>query len=670
MKLDFFPWRSLKTRVTLFTVAIFLISIWTLAFYVSQKLHVDMQKLLGKQQFATVTVKADEVNRELGDHLSALGRIASSLTPSLLSQPDTLLAFLEERPVLFNQFSGGVIVVGLGGAVLAEAPLQAQRSGANYLTIDCVAGAIKEGRSTIGKPFLDKSLNTAVFCISVPVRDTQGVVIGALVGITILNQSNFLDHITESYFGKSGYFVLVEPETRMIITATGHVRIMEKLSTPGSNWLFDRFISGNDESGVTQDSPAVEVLVSAKRIPVANWFIMAAMPTDEAFVLILDMKRYMLEATLFLTVLAGSLTWWMIRRELAPMLSAAKTLATLSDTPHSLQPLPIADHDEIGELIGGFNRLLEVLGQREAELRESETRFKALHNASFGGIAIIDNGIILDCNQGLSKLTGYSTEELVGMDGILLIAPEWQATVMQNIRDQFEQPYDAEGIHKDGTRFHVGIRGQSIPYKGRMVRVTELLDITERKRMEEQARQLAFHDSLTKLPNRRLLNDRLRQTMSASKRNGCYGALMFLDLDNFKPLNDTHGHGVGDLLLIEVANRLRASVRETDTVARFGGDEFVVMLGDLSASHAESVIQAQTVAEKIRLILSTSYRLPIAQPGKADTFVEHYCTVSIGVTLFINNNTSGDDIIKGADTAMYQAKESGRNAVRFFTSPA
>jgi diguanylate cyclase (GGDEF)-like protein len=188
--------------------------------------------------------------------------------------------------------------------------------------------------------------------------------------------------------------------------------------------------------------------------------------------------------------------------------------------------------------------------------------------------------------------------------------------------------------------------------------------------MEEQARQLAFHDSLTKLPNRRLLNDRLRQTMSASKRNGCYGALMFLDLDNFKPLNDTHGHGVGDLLLIEVANRLRASVRETDTVARFGGDEFVVMLGDLSASHAESVTQAQTVAEKIRLILSTSYRLPIAQPGKADTFVEHYCTVSIGVTLFINNNTSGDDIIKGADTAMYQAKESGRNAVRFFALPA
>jgi len=122
--------------------------------------------------------------------------------------------------------------------------------------------------------------------------------------------------------------------------------------------------------------------------------------------------------------------------------------------------------------------------------------------------------------------------------------------------------------------------------------------------------------------------------------------------------------------LIEVANRLRASVRETDTVARFGGDEFVVMLGDLSASHAESVTQAQTVAEKIRLILSTSYRLPIAQPGKADTFVEHYCTVSIGVTLFINNNTSGDDIIKGADTAMYQAKESGRNAVRFFALPA
>ena len=669
MRLNFFQWRSLKSRVTVFALAIFLASIWILAFYVSQKLQEDLQQLLAKQQFSVVSVKADEVNRELGERLMALGRISSSLMPDPLTEAEALSELLDERPVLLTQFSGGVIVVGLDGVVVAEAPLPAQRVGINYLAVDSVATTINDGRSAISQPFMDKALHAPVFVMGVPIRDIQGVVIGALVGVTILNQRNFLDQITESYYGKSGYYVLVEPESRKIITTTGRVRIMEDLPPVASNPLFDHFVAGNDEIGVTRDAPGVDILASAKRIPVANWFLIAALPTEEAFSLIHGMKKYMLEVTLFLTVLAGGLTWWMIRRELAPMLSAVKTLATLSNAPQSPQPLPIAVHDEIGELIEGFNRLLEVLGQRETALRESETRFRALHNASFGGISINDQGVILDCNQGLSSLTGYSIEELIGMDGTSLIAPEWRETVIQNIRNGFEQSYDAEGMRKDGTRYHLGIRGQNIPYKGRMVRVTEFRDITERKQMEEQARQLAFHDALTKLPNRRLLNDRLRQSMSASKRSGCYGALMFLDLDNFKPLNDTHGHGVGDLLLVEAANRLLTCVREVDTVARFGGDEFVVMLNDLSENRSESVTQALIVGEKIRAILSAGYRLPITRAGKADIFVEHYCTVSIGVALFVNHDASAEEVLKCADTAMYQAKASGRNAVHFYDVP-
>ena len=129
-------------------------------------------------------------------------------------------------------------------------------------------------------------------------------------------------------------------------------------------------------------------------------------------------------------------------------------------------------------------------------------------------------------------------------------------------------------------------------------------DITERKQMEDQVHQLAFYDTLTHLPNRRLLDDRLSQTMAASKRSACYGALMFLDLDNFKPLNDMHGHVVGDLLLIEAADRLEACVREMDTVARFGGDEFVVMISDLDADKSRIDAQARLIAEKIRVALS------------------------------------------------------------------
>ena len=192
-------------------------------------------------------------------------------------------------------------------------------------------------------------------------------------------------------------------------------------------------------------------------------------------------------------------------------------------------------------------------------------------------------------------------------------------------------------------------------------------DNADRKMAEEQIRNLAFYDTLTQLPNRRLLNDRLTQTMAASKRNGRYAAMMFLDLDNFKPLNDTYGHGVGDLLLIEVALRIKSCVREIDTVARFGGDEFIVMLSELNEDKAESTTEASNVAEKIRSALAEPYTLKFQQNGKTES-VEHHCTSSIGVVLFINHEASVDDLFKWADIAMYQAKAAGRDLIRFYES--
>lgn len=183
--------------------------------------------------------------------------------------------------------------------------------------------------------------------------------------------------------------------------------------------------------------------------------------------------------------------------------------------------------------------------------------------------------------------------------------------------------------------------------------------------LNEEIHNLAFHDTLTQLPNRRLLEDRLVQTMAASKRSGLYCALLFLDMDNFKTLNDTHGHIAGDLLLIEAARRLNGCVREMDTVARFGGDEFVVVLGELDVDKARSVTQASIVAEKIRAALGEPYALKIREADRAE-IIEHHCTSSIGAVLFVNHGASAEDILRWADTAMYQAKEAGRNLIRFY----
>ncbi|KIM09910.1 MAG: hypothetical protein KU29_01265 [Sulfurovum sp. FS06-10] len=188
-------------------------------------------------------------------------------------------------------------------------------------------------------------------------------------------------------------------------------------------------------------------------------------------------------------------------------------------------------------------------------------------------------------------------------------------------------------------------------------------DISERKMMEEEVHHLAFYDALTQLPNRRLLHERLKNAISTSKRNGLYHALIFLDLDNFKPLNDANGHTLGDLLLIEVAQRLKSSVREVDTVARFGGDEFVVIITDLSRDKIEAAEKAMGVATKIHHAFTQPYILPLGEEIFEGLEIEHHCTASIGVILFSDHEGSEDELIKWADNAMYQAKAKGRNQI-------
>ena len=177
----------------------------------------------------------------------------------------------------------------------------------------------------------------------------------------------------------------------------------------------------------------------------------------------------------------------------------------------------------------------------------------------------------------------------------------------------------------------------------------------------EQIRGMAYHDSLTKLPNRPLLLDRLQMALAACRRSGEHGALMMVDLDNFKPLNDTHGHAAGDLLLVEVARRLQSCVRHTDTVARLGGDEFIVLLSGLTGGAESARREASAVADKILTALSLPYRLQ--DRGTGSTSIEHHCSSSIGLTLFTGDEIDDSAIIRRADIAMYAAKRGGRHRV-------
>ena len=243
-------------------------------------------------------------------------------------------ALLAQRPVAVGLFNGGVIIYGMDGTALAELPLSARRVGINYMDIDTLALALKEGKSSVGKPVRGKKLRAPVFGMTVPIRGADGQVIGALAGVTHLGLPNFLDQIGTKPYGKTGGFIIVDPKHRLIVTATDKSRIMEVLPGPGVNAPVDRFIQGFEGTNIIVNPLGVNVMASVKTVPSALWHVAAVLPVAELNAPMAHMQRRILQAATLLTLLAGVLSWWMLRRQLSPLLSAVKTLATLAKSDH------------------------------------------------------------------------------------------------------------------------------------------------------------------------------------------------------------------------------------------------------------------------------------------------------------------------------------------------
>ncbi|WP_211453183.1 bifunctional diguanylate cyclase/phosphodiesterase [Collimonas antrihumi] len=300
----------------------------------------------------------------------------------------------------------------------------------------------------------------------------------------------------------------------------------------------------------------------------------------------------------------------------------------------------------------------------ERKQAEAELRIAAVAFDSREGMMVTDAECrILRINSAFTDSTGYTAAEVVGQTPRMLQSGRHDPAFYREMWDAIHNSGGWQGEiwdrRKNGEVYPKWLTISAVTGDDGVVThyIGTHHDITERKISEERIKELAFFDALTHLPNRTLLLDRLTQALTVSARNETCGALLFVDLDHFKTLNDTLGHDQGDLLLLQAAQRLAASVREVDTVARVGGDEFVVVLGSLSESPQEAASQTEAVGEKILAVLSGGYQLDD---------IEYRCTASIGATLFRGHQTSIDELLKQADLAMYKAKETGRNALRFF----
>ncbi len=314
---------------------------------------------------------------------------------------------------------------------------------------------------------------------------------------------------------------------------------------------------------------------------------------------------------------------------------------------------------DITDMAYAFNSMMAVLEEREAALSVAAIAFEIEECM----IVTDSDEVIIRVNRVFTKLTGYSAEEAIGKNLGMLKSDRQNAEFYPRMREILHRDNYWQGEiwnrRKNGDIYPEWLTITAVVGKdGRITNyICAFFDITERKQAENKIHNLAFYDPLTQLPNRRLLFDRLHQAVATSARNLHGAALLFIDLDNFKILNDTRGHDIGDLLLIEVGQRLRACIRESDTLARLGGDEFVVLLEELSEDGTQAAVQAREVGEKVHKAINQPYVL---------NDVEHYSSASIGISSFSNYKQSLDDLLKQADTAMYAAKKAGRNTLRFF----
>ena len=318
------------------------------------------------------------------------------------------------------------------------------------------------------------------------------------------------------------------------------------------------------------------------------------------------------------------------------------------------------DVDATGRARMAFGVAVDVSRRVQADvaLHEKEAQFRATMEAAQVGIFVLQDGLFRYVNPFLVRLCGYTEEELLdGLGPLDLILPEQREFVRKQIQlraaGEPGRPYELTAVRKDGSTLPIMIMGSPTTYEGSPASVGTLTDITAQKDAERRARELADFDPLTGLPNRRLLSDRFNQLLASAEREGSEIALIFLDLDHFKRVNDSLGHSVGDELLRAVAHRLSSVVRKVDTLARLGGDEFIIALPGIRAGAAAEV------ASRLLEVCATPFSV-----GGHDLII----TPSLGISLYPDDGRDFEILLRNADAAMYKAKEAGRNAFRFYSS--
>jgi len=494
--------------------------------------------------------------------------------------------------------------------------------------------------------------------LAVPIRNRQGIVRGVLAGFVDLKDKKMFD-LEHATLGSTAHYTLVDNKHRTIIADKRPEFDLKSVDTLGLGPMANLMFDGQTDHRVGPDLAGTPSILTDAHILDGRWVLLAALPSAEAFAPIANLKRQIYSIAGLILLVFAALAVWLMRRQLRVVTDATSALQAMARDTQALRPLDVRRDDEVGQMFQAFNALQQQLSEKDHDLRQSRARFQNLFAHMSNGFALHQmvedaNGQPVDyrfieVNPAFERLTGLSAAHVIGKTAREVLPSLEQHWIDNYARvattgvgmsfDDFAQPL--------GKWFRVNAY---CPQLGSFAVIIE--DITNLKQSQEEFKHLAYHDVLTGLPNRALFADRLEHALSQSRRRQTDLAIAYLDLDGFKPVNDRYGHAVGDLLLIEVANRLKRVLRSGDSVARIGGDEFALLLSDMAS--------ASELQELLERLLST-----IAQPFELNQLAIEM-SASVGVTVCPADNAEPATLLLHADEALYAAKAAGRNCYRIY----
>ncbi len=582
---------------------------------------------------------------------------------------------LRKMSATFPKFQNGIFVLDREGRLLVDYPPHPELRGQSFAFREYYQRTIQEGKGIVGKPYRSKRTGAPVLTFTAPVRDGKGQIIAIVACSMDLRSHEALGGYRKQKIGETGYLYVFD-KSRLLVLHPDDEREMTYVEV-GKNRVLEAALQGFEGAGESVNSAGVPMLLAVRRIPHSEWMVGVQITQKESYEPIGVARTRIFSLSSTAIVLAAILGGVAIRRVSRPLqqlervasqistdLEAAETQGTYNPSSSTLDSLRrICSGDEVGLLASAFSHLATRLNltldsmRRSAEaLRLQATALESTANA----IVITDRqGSIQWVNPAFTVLTGYTAEEALGQEPSFLKSGAHDAhfyqTLWNTILSGAVWRGEITNRRKDGTPY---VEEMTItPVRSDKGEITQFIaikvDITDRKTAEEQVKFLAYYDALTGLPNRTLFRDRLSKALASARRRKEKVALQFLDLDRFKTINDSLGHSVGDLLLKEVAERLKKWAREQDTVARLGGDEFVVVLTALM-----DIGDAAVAADRILKAMTP------------DCIVQgHLLSIScsLGISVFPDNGREPETLLKNADAAMYCAKEQGRNNFQFFT---